>query len=337
VHLLLRHNPLDDDINISVTLSGNGLTSHSQKPIFSREGYRSGKPAKSNSTTNQICMPTVAQTAPSSCGSVMALLKELYSNLLPCSLLDVQDDADLTHLSSRNIVVLLLRLSKMLGVKLPMTFVFQHRTMSKAAQTLHRIVEQPDDKEAWAFAEEQSGAAAVAQDAQPVELDPVTAAAICNAQEATPNFDVAGSCFLTGATGCVGQELFREILGSWQRESSIYVLIRAGSQLEANGRLRALLPEEYEELPECVVPVLGDLSQQNFGMSNQAFDAMARDVTAVYHFGAVVDHVSPHDKLHTVNVAGTAEVLRFASLHQLKFVHFASTVATTGLDNGIVR
>merc|ERR1712216_143098 len=73
-----------------------------------------------------------------------------------------------------------------------------------------------------------------------------------------------------------------------------------------------------------------------FGLEESTYQTLARDVDTVYHFAAAVDHVSPYDKLWEANVGGTEQVLRFAVTHHIKHVHFASTVATTSADNGVV-
>jgi amino acid adenylation domain-containing protein/thioester reductase-like protein len=134
--------------------------------------------------------------------------------------------------------------------------------------------------------------------------------------------------FLTGATGFLGAFLLYELLQ--QSRANIYCLVRSSDIEEGRRRIRDNLERYFlwhEQLASRIVPVPGDLSQSLLGLSPGEFDEMARRIEFIYHSGAVVNLVYPYSTLKPANVLGTQEILRLASLHTVKPVHYVSTVA----------
>ena len=147
---------------------------------------------------------------------------------------------------------------------------------------------------------------------------------------------------LTGATGFLGSFLLSELLRHTRAE--IYCLVRAPNVAEGERRIRGSL-EAYalwdEEHSSRIVPVAGDLSEPLLGLGAKRFEQLAAEIDAVYHNGASVNWVYPYEALKPTNVLGTQEVLRLASRHGTKPVHFVSTLGVFPLvgrsDAGIVR
>jgi amino acid adenylation domain-containing protein/thioester reductase-like protein len=130
---------------------------------------------------------------------------------------------------------------------------------------------------------------------------------------------------LTGCTGFVGAFLLKELLS--QTKARIYCLIRAESPVQARARIREKLTEYklYRSgFSNRIVPVLGDLSGRQFGLSDAAFDYLSKSVDVIFHNGAWVNHVYPYDMLKAANVGGTREVLRLATSHKIKSVRHIS-------------
>ena len=133
--------------------------------------------------------------------------------------------------------------------------------------------------------------------------------------------------FLTGATGFLGAFLLHDLLK--ETEATIYCLVRASTLEEASSKIHKnlqcyLLPTDT--LKERVVPVLGDLSQPDFGLSQQQFQELATEIDLIYHNGAFVNLIYPYSALRAANVLGTQEILKLASLIKVKPVHFISTI-----------
>ena len=79
----------------------------------------------------------------------------------------------------------------------------------------------------------------------------------------------------------------------------------------------------------------GDLSRPCLGLTVERFDALAKEVDAVYHSGALVNFAYPYrnPSLRASNVLGTQEVLRLAALGTRKPFHHVSTTAVFGSSN----
>jgi thioester reductase-like protein len=147
---------------------------------------------------------------------------------------------------------------------------------------------------------------------------------------------------LTGATGFLGSFLLSELLRHTRAE--IYCLVRAPNVAEGQRRIRGSL-EAYalwdEERSSRIVPLAGDLSEPLLGLGAERFEELAHEIEAIYHNGASVNWVYPYEALKPTNVLGTQEVLRLASRHGTKPVHFVSTLGVFPLvgrsDAGVVR
>ncbi|MBF0261811.1 MAG: amino acid adenylation domain-containing protein [Magnetococcales bacterium] len=138
--------------------------------------------------------------------------------------------------------------------------------------------------------------------------------------------------FLTGVTGFLGAFLLDELLR--QTSAQVYCLVRGCKTLgKARQRmlrhfnhygLSALITDEA--IDPRIIPVLGDLAQPRLGLSETEFALLAQTVKVIYHLGAEVNLLYPYSALEAANVQGTQEILRLATLHDLKPVHYTSTL-----------
>ncbi|KFY29656.1 hypothetical protein V494_08573 [Pseudogymnoascus sp. VKM F-4513 (FW-928)] len=137
------------------------------------------------------------------------------------------------------------------------------------------------------------------------------------------------SVFITGATGFVGAFLLQQLLA---RGVTVHCLVRASDSAHAMERLEASLKNYnlWEESHKPLLnPIVGDMTQPMFCLSQEVFDNLADQVDAICHCGALMDSFRPMSDFIAPNVASTHEVLRLASVGRGKSVHFIST-ATTG-------
>ncbi len=140
---------------------------------------------------------------------------------------------------------------------------------------------------------------------------------------ATPN-----AVFLTGATGFLGAYLLHELMQT--TKADIHCLVRYSihedgmQRLKKHLQLYSLWRESYSSR---IIPINGDLTKPLFGLSEQEFNKLAAQIDIIYHSGAQVNVARPYSALKNPNVLGTQEVLRLASLIQIKPVHFISTIA----------
>lgn len=134
--------------------------------------------------------------------------------------------------------------------------------------------------------------------------------------------------FLTGATGFLGAFLLQELLQ--QTQADIYCLVRATDNDSAQRKVQNNL-ESYgiwqEAFRSRIMPILGDLSKFQLGLSTKDFQKIASQIDVIYHSAAWLNYVYPYETLKPSNVLGTQEIFRLASFGKVKPVHHISTVA----------
>lgn len=136
------------------------------------------------------------------------------------------------------------------------------------------------------------------------------------------------SVFITGATGFVGAFIAHELLNLG---ITTHCLVRANNFDQAMQRLLATLDRFGLWKPDFLPllhPVIGDMAQPLFGLSEEAFDNLADQVDAICHSGALVDWMRPLEDYIGPNIVSAHEVLRLASSGRGKVVHLISTMST---------
>ena len=172
-----------------------------------------------------------------------------------------------------------------------------------------------------------------------VQLDPEISPENCKKESSNPvDIKNASKTFLlTGANGFLGSFILFELLK--QTNARIYCLVRAETDSLALNRVRSSL-SDYDlwgditasEFDTRIIPLVGDLSQPKFGLSDDQFIELAQTIDVIYHNGAWVHHGSPYSLLKPTNVLGTQEILRLACTEKIKPVHFVSTISVFPLQ-----
>ncbi len=150
---------------------------------------------------------------------------------------------------------------------------------------------------------------------------------------------VEQTIFITGATGLLGTETVTQLLPI--TSSKIYVLVRATSVDDATFRLKSLWWEDkrlVESIGRRVIPVMGDLTQSDLGLSTDDYSMLVQTVTHVVHSAAETGVQKSKHELEQINVEGTRHVVQFAQ--QMKnlerFVH-VSTAYVAGTRRGLIK
>lgn len=142
-------------------------------------------------------------------------------------------------------------------------------------------------------------------------------------RQISENWQNPQAIFLTGSTGFLGAFVLKELLD--QTTANIYCLLRGNAErIKKNLEFYSLWEEKFASR---IIPIIGDLSKPLFGISEEKFKQLARQIDVIYHNGAWVNSACPYSTLEGTNVLGTQEVIKLASLSQTKPVHFVSTIA----------
>ncbi len=148
-----------------------------------------------------------------------------------------------------------------------------------------------------------------------------------------------GNILITGITGFLGTELAAEIMKT--TEDTVYGLTRAGSLTEAADTLGALWyerPELKNHIGSRILPVLGDVTETDLGLSEEDRERLIRDTDRIIHTAAVIGIKHTRRQFWSVNVDGIRNVLDFARRiqkdHPLKRFSHVSTAYVAGTRSG---
>jgi phthiocerol/phenolphthiocerol synthesis type-I polyketide synthase E len=215
---------------------------------------------------------------------------------------------------------LLIKLRQVFGIDFPMRDLFESPTVSELARAVDMV--------------QREGAAALAAAREVVDLraeavlDPsIRPEGPVDWKNRRP-VDAPAEVFLTGATGFLGAHLLDELMH--RTGAHVHCLVRAADEAQAFRRVREALQSRKlwrDGMEERIAAHPGELGEPRFGLSEEAWQDLARRVDAVYHCGAWVNFTYPYKVLRPSNVEGTLDAIRLASAVRAKPLHFISSIA----------
>ena len=136
----------------------------------------------------------------------------------------------------------------------------------------------------------------------------------------------AQAILLTGATGFLGAHLLHDLCRL--THATIYCLVRADEPIQAKRRLEQNLALYSDATIPAgrVVIVTGDLAKPKLGLPAARFEQLARDIDAICHNGAELNHLARYDRLRAANVMSTVELLRLAGSRKPKWMYYVSSM-----------
>ncbi len=247
-------------------------------------------------------------------------IAKIWSHLLKIPKISRQDN--FFHIGGHSILAMQLNsiIKKEFEMEVPVSLIFEQSTLEKYADSIDHIkvkgigsVFAQEPFTAWRDREAILDPSITSKGAAPVQ----------KAQYTHPK-----KIFLTGATGFIGAFFLKELIE--KTEAKIYCLCRAKSKEEALQRLMKTLQTYLIWKPEYksrMEPVPGRLEEPLLGLEIGHFEKLSLEIDSIFHIGAFVNHAMSYEQHKLANVFGTQEVLRLASTHRLKPLHFISTVA----------
>ncbi|XP_022910107.1 putative fatty acyl-CoA reductase CG5065 [Onthophagus taurus] len=148
--------------------------------------------------------------------------------------------------------------------------------------------------------------------------------------------------FITGGTGFMGKVLIEKLLFACREVDTLYVLMRSKRGKSMEKRLEAMweLPAfervkgTDENLLSKVIPLNGDLSSENLGLSPEDVNKIVNEVSVVFHFAATLKLEATLKDAIEMNTSGTQRVIDLAKkIKNLDaFVHLSTAFCSADLD-----
>ena len=244
----------------------------------------------------------------------LSALRELWSEALEIDSASLDDSWNFFDLGGHSLsgLGLTLGIERAFGIKLQGTEIYEYQTVTELAAYL-------GDGEASMESE-----LSLAEDAT-LEPEIVPSGSVgCN------SLVNASSIFLTGSTGFLGAFLLDELLRSTDPQTKFYCLTRSRDTQVERTTNRAVENLKFYGLPgqvseDRIVPVIGDLSQPRFGLSEDEYQQLSENIDLIFHCAASVNYVYTYKAIKPHTVDGTREVIRFACHAKTKPIQFISS------------
>ena len=145
-------------------------------------------------------------------------------------------------------------------------------------------------------------------------------------------YNPMGNLLLTGFTGFLGAHVLDSFIK--KETGKVYCLIRSKNNMSAKERLYNVLhfyfEDKYDDLVnDRIIVIDGDISFNNFGLSEKDYKKLGTNVNTIVHSAALVKHYGMYDDFKNANIIGTQNIVDFAIKFNLRLLHI-STLSVSG-------
>lgn len=155
-------------------------------------------------------------------------------------------------------------------------------------------------------------------------------------------YQLVGNVLLSGVTGFLGAHILDSFLKN--ENGKIYCIIRKEPGMSIKDKfLRKLhfyFGKKYDSLIDNRIILLsGDLIKYHFGLSDEDYSMISKNVDCVINSAALVSHYGNYKLYKTINVDGTENILEFAKQFNKRFYQI-STLSVSGnslADQSFIR
>jgi len=130
---------------------------------------------------------------------------------------------------------------------------------------------------------------------------------------------------LTGATGFLGSHMLSTLLKSTNQE--IYCLVR--DERRFIEIIKHYFGNRLDSYQSRIHLIKGDLAKDNFGLSQETYDFLKREVSIVVNPAANVKHYGPVEDFKGINVDGVFRLIKFCAEANAR-LHHISTISVSG-------
>lgn len=147
---------------------------------------------------------------------------------------------------------------------------------------------------------------------------------------------------LTGASGFLGRFLCLKLLEELStRNGKLICIVRGKNEKSARQRLYNSFASSDKKLyayfkslaDKYLIILIGDITESKLGLTNKQWENLATDIDAIYHIGALVNHVLSYENIFDANVLGTVELIELALTKRVKKFIFMSSIAVAATSH----
>ena len=141
--------------------------------------------------------------------------------------------------------------------------------------------------------------------------------------------------FVTGASGFIGKRFLTTLLA--RKGTTICILMRGRNAKRTEALLEGWGAHATGPNKGRVIPVSGDLTQTELGISAVDRKKLDGKIKHFFHLAAVYDLKASAEEQEAVNIAGTKHVVEFSNAIGSSCFHHVSSIAAAGLYEGTFR